>query len=458
MSPNVAAQPKGRPTIPAPAAARGASTALALLLCINLFNYIDRQVLAAVEPDIRKDLFPESVKEGATKEDKALAQGQMGLLSDAFLITYMLAAPLFGYLASRYSPWLLISFGVVCWSIASGASGWQWEPQVTVFSFWMLFMTRCFVGVGEAAYGPIAPTVLSELYPAERRGKILSYFYLAIPVGGALGYTLGGEVSHLLDWRWAFYLVVPPGLLLGLWSFLMWEPGAAVKTEEVQETRSGGKFDVYRTLLRTPSFVLNTLGMAAMTFAIGGLAFWMPDYLEWRATELHETTKLAGVGGVTVFGAITVLAGLLATLAGGWAGDWLRPRFSGSYFLVSGVSMLIGFPMVVLLTWTPFPAAWIFVFLAVFCLFFNTGPTNTILANVTRPAIRASAFAVNILLIHILGDVPSPPLMGVVSGLFDRNVSFQLVSAAVLLGGLFWLWGARYLEQDTKLAEGHAEA
>jgi MFS family permease len=426
-----------------------------LLLLINLFNYIDRQVLAAVEPEIRRALFPESEKPGASDEVVALSKFRMGLLSDAFLITYMLAAPLFGVLAHRFSRWLLICFGVVCWSLASGASGWQWGPldlpQMLVFSFWMLFLTRCFVGIGEAAYGPIAPAVLSDLYPIERRGKIMSYFYLAIPVGGALGYTLGDMMSHSsLGWRWAFYLVVPPGLLLGLWSFLMWEPNAKEQSTHEEPMRHVTRDD-YLQLARTPSFVLNTLGMAAMTFAIGGLAFWMPDYLDWRK-QLGEATDLGGVGGRTIFGAVTVLAGLLATLGGGWAGDWLRPRFSGSYFIVSGVAMLLGFPAIVCLTLTPFPAAWIFVFIAVFCLFFNTGPTNTILANVTQPAVRAAAFAVNIFLIHILGDVPSPPLMGYLAGMFGRNVSFLVVSAAALVGGVLWLWGARYLQRDTERA------
>jgi MFS family permease len=452
MPVNLAASSKGRVAIPAAAPLPGARTALALLLMINLFNYIDRQVLAAVEPEIRKDLFPESVAPGVSDEVVALAKFRMGLLSDAFLITYMLAAPLFGVLAHRFSRWLLICFGVTCWSLASGASGWNWGPMLG-FSFWMLFVTRCFVGVGEAAYGPIAPAVLSDLFPKERRGKIMSYFYLAIPVGGALGYTLGGQVGGSeLGWRWAFYLVVPPGLLLGLWSFLMWEPGRTEQGTHKENGRPLTRHD-YLQLARTPSYVLNTLGMAAMTFAIGGLAFWMPDYLDWRRDKLGEMTDLGGVGGRTLFGAVTVLAGLLATLAGGFAGDWLRPKFSGSYFIVSGAAMLLGFPAIVCLTQTPFPAAWLFVFVAVFCLFFNTGPTNTILANVTQPSVRAAAFALNIFLIHVLGDVLSPPLMGYLAGLYGRNLSFLVVSAAVLVGGVLWLWGALYLQRDTERAE-----
>ena len=419
----------------------GAGAALALLLAVNLFNYIDRQILAAVEPEIRRDLLP----------DQNNARFFMGLLSSAFLVTYMLTAPVFGWLATRMSRWLIVAVGVVIWSLASGASGLQWGVGLTA-SYWLLFLTRCFVGVGEGAYGPVAPTMISDLYPVRQRGKVLAYFYLAIPVGGALGYAFGEIVKDHLSWHWAFYLVVPPGLLLALWCWLMPEPPrgqADLPTnhdEAARPARQAGKRD-YFALLENRSYVLNTLGMTAMTFAIGGLAFWMPDYLDER-----QAAGLAGLGPRTTFGAITVVSGLLATLLGGLAGDWLRGRFSGSYFLVSGFAMLLGFPMVLGFLWTPFPLAWVFMFLAVFCLFFNTGPTNTILANVTHPAVRASAFAINILVIHALGDVISPPVLGFVSEIWDLDTGFIVVSVLMLIGGLLWLWGSRYLERDTALA------
>src|SRR5260370_21703680 len=168
----------------------GARTALLLLLAINLFNYIDRQVLAAVEPEIRRELLPDLSEKGA--------RFWMGLLSSAFLVTYMLTAPLFGWLADRTSRWLIVGLGVVIWSLASGASGLEWGIGLTA-AFWLLFLTRCFVGVGEGAYGPVAPTMISDLYPISKRGKVLAYFYLAIPVGGALGYAFGEIVKDHLS-------------------------------------------------------------------------------------------------------------------------------------------------------------------------------------------------------------------------------------------------------------------
>jgi MFS family permease len=336
---------------------------------------------------------------------------------------------------------------VTLWSLASGASG-------LATGFAMLLITRCFVGVGEAAYGPVAPTVISDLYPVSRRGQVLSWFYVAIPVGSALGYALGGQVAAMVNWRWAFYLVVAPGVLLGLWALVMREPPrGGADTPNAPPRRAQAKD--YLILLRTPSYVLNTLGMTAMTFAIGAISWWMPTYL----VDQH----VAPVGGLvpSVFlGLLTVVAGLVATLAGGLTGDWLRPRIPSAYFLVSGVGLLLAVPCIVAFLLVPFPTAWVFVFLAEFCLFFNTGPTNTILANVTHPSIRATAFAVNILVIHLLGDAISPPIVGAISD-FAKNVlhaqnslayGFSVVSVLLVVGGVFWLWGTRYLQRDTEAA------
>jgi MFS family permease len=427
----------------------GARTALVLLLTINLFNYIDRYVLAAVEPKIEEEFFPESkldasdpsldeAQKAELLEAKKTVKGKMGLLMTAFLFTYMIAAPVFGWLADRMSRWLLMGVGVILWSLASGASGWA--PF-----FLALLLTRCFVGIGEAAYGPAAPTVISDLYPQRVRGRVLSWFYMAIPVGSALGYGFGGAVLWATgEWRLAFYLVVVPGLLLGAWCFLMREPPRG-QADATTPHRHAGLRD-WLVLIRTPSYVLNTLGGAAMTFAVGGIAYWIPSYI----VEYKHASDLGTVN--VIFGGIVVVSGLVATLVGGIAGDRLQRRFPGAYFLVSGAAMLVAFPMVLLVLRMPYPWFWVFIFLAVFCLYFNTGPTNTILANVTHPAIRASAFALNIFVIHMLGDAFSPPLIGLIAGHSNMNIGFATVSGVILLGGIFWLWGARYLERDTALA------
>ena len=401
---------------------------VALLLAINLMNYIDRYVLAAALSKIQGEFF--------SKDDET-AGVRMGSLATAFLVSYMLTAPFFGWLADRIPRWKLIGLAVIGWSLASGASG-------LATSFTALFITRLFVGIGEAAYGPAAPTVLADLFPIERRGQILSWFYMAIPVGSALGFVLGGTVAEHWDWRWAFYLVVVPGLLLGILCFFMPEPPRGGEHALKRRVRLAD----YQQLLRTPSYVLNTLGMTALTFAIGGVAYWMPAYI-------HVSRGQPGLDRVNqIFGAITVVSGISATYLGGLAGDRLTRRWPGAYFLVSGLAMLLAFPCFQLVLSTPFPWCWGLIFLTEFFLFFNTGPTNTILANVTHPAIRSTAFAINILIIHLLGDALSPPLIGMLADQRggDMNFGFSAVSAAILVGAFVWLWATRYLQRDTALA------
>ncbi|TAK94758.1 MAG: MFS transporter [Verrucomicrobia bacterium] len=446
MKANQVSDAPSRSTPDAPALP-GARSALALLLFINLFNYLDRYVLAAVVPDLRHEFFNSGGDTTSalggflnwfqTSFGFQPQNALLGLLNTAFLVSYMLCAPLFGRLAENRGRWLLIGVGVALWSLASGATG-------LAGSFLVLLLTRCCVGVGEAAYGPIAPTVISDFYPIKKRGQVLAWFYLAIPVGSALGFVLGEQVAHAFGWRWAFYAVVLPGLALGAWAFFKKEPprGQSDLAHEISAHRVAWRD--YLVLARTPSYVLNTLGMCAMTFAIGGIGFWMADYVK----------EYRGVSGstATTFGAILTVSGLAATLLGGLAGDKLRAKYPGSYFLVSAVAMFAGFPLFLAVLYVPFPLAWVFIFLACFCLFFNTGPTNTILANVTHPAMRAQAFALNILLIHSLGDVISPLIIGIVSDKWNMNVAFLLVGVMFVVSGIFWALGARHLKRDTELA------
>ena len=404
----------------------GARIALALLVGINLFNYIDRFVLAAVEPNIRAAFFVHG-------DPNAMAM--TGLLAPAFLVTYMFAAPVLGFLADRFSRWFIIAICVILWSFATAASGFA-------TTFFALLVTRIFVGIGEGGYGPAAPTILADYFTLQTRGRVMAIFCAAIPVGSALGYVLGGLVNVQLGWRWAFYLVAIPGIILGLLCFFQTDPRARAGTREAR--RRASKED-YTALLRTRSFVVNCLAQTAMTFALGGLAFWMSAYLIFR----NQPPALA----TPIFGGITVVAGLISTLLGGFVADRLQKRFSGSYFLVSGLGMLLAFPLLVAMLYTPFPMAWVFLFGSVFFVFLNTGPSNAALANVVGPRVRATAFALNILIIHFFGDAFSPPLLGVIAGRSNMNVAFLVVSVAMLISGIIWLFGMKYLAADTSAVE-----
>ena len=406
---------------------RGAYSALGLLLAINLFNYIDRQVLAALEPDIRATFFASGDVNAMTKT---------GLLGDAFFVTYMISAPILGLLADRISRWMIVGSAVILWSLASGGSG-------LAATFAILFATRICVGIGEGGYGPAAPTILSDLFPIETRGRIMAIFCAAIPVGSALGYVIGGSVATHLGWRWAFYLVAPPGLLLGLLCFWQRDPRTA-SHHLVQKSPRRSMRD-YLNLFRTRSYLINCVAMTLMTFVTGGLGFWAPAYLRYR----NQSPDV----GMTIFGLITVVAGLISTLLGGVVADRLRPRFAGSYFLVSGIGMLIACPFFIATLYIPFPAAWVPMFVAIFFLFLNTGPSNTALANVSVPTVRATAFAANIFVIHAFGDVQAFWLLGYIGGHTNMHVAFLVVSGIILLSGAAWLIGVKYLPADTAAVE-----
>ena len=405
----------------------GARTALFLLLGINLFNYIDRQILAALEPDIRATFFaPGDVN----------AMWKTGLLGDAFFVTYMISAPILGLLADRISRWIIVGSAVILWSLASGGSG-------LAATFAILFATRIFVGIGEGGYGPAAPTILADLFPIDIRGRVMAIFYTAIPVGSALGYVIGGVVGAHLGWRWAFYLVTLPGLLLGLLCF--WQRDPRVSGHHlVQESARRGIGD-YLKLFRTRSYLINCVAQTLMTFVMGGLGFWAAAYLRYR----NQSPDV----GMTIFGLIMVVAGLVSTLLGGIIADRLRSRFAGSYFWVSGIGMLIACPLFVATLYIPFPAAWITMFLAIFFLFLNTGPSNTALANVSLPAVRATAFAANIFVIHAFGDVQAFWLLGYIGGHANMHVAFLFVSAIIFASGVTWLFGVKYLPADTAAVE-----
>jgi len=409
-----------------------ARISLALLLGINLFNFIDRYILAAVEPSIRATFF-------APNDPNAM--WWTGTLSTAFVVSYMLSAPALGWLADRFSRWIIIGIAAIIWSFASAASG-------LATSIAALFIARIFVGIGEGAYGPAAPPIISDLFPVATRGSMLAIFFAAVPVGSALGYVLGGLINVHLGWRWAFYLVTAPGLLLGFLCFFQKDPRLKVSTGEWRDKTSLANYlRMVVTLMKTPSYVFNVFAQTAMAFALGGLAYWMPAYLQFRHQPASATA---------VFGGITAVAGLTSTLAGGFLADRLRTRFRGSYFLVSGIGMLVGFPFVVIMLYTPFPYAWVLLFGALFFIFFNTGPANTAVANVSLPSVRAMAFALNIFVMHALGDAIAPPLLGLVAGHTNMNVAFFALSAVMSISGLLWLIGAKYLPADTAAVEAGA--
>jgi len=399
--------------------------AMGLLLAVNLLNYIDRQVLFAVFPLIKIDL--------------RLTDTALGFLGSAFMFSYMLFAPLFGWLGDHWSRTRLASWGLIVWSLATALAGFA--P-----GYRTLLAARATVGVGEASFGTVSPGLIADFFPKERRGRVLAWFYVAIPVGSALGYLLGGVLGQRYGWHAAFLMVGLPGLLLAMPLAMLRTPprgGDAAPLAPEGKVSSG-----YAALFRNRSFVCNTLAMAAMTFAIGGLAQWLPSFLN-RAHSLDVAKANM------LFGATTVVAGILGTLAGGWLGDRWQKRSGKGYLLISGWGFLIGAPF----------AAWAIIapglngcitaiFIAELFLFLNTGPLNTVIINVTNPAVRAMAFAVNIFFIHALGDAVSPSILGWLSDQWGLRSALLITPLVMVLAGLFCFICGRFVVRDMAQAEG----
>jgi predicted MFS family arabinose efflux permease len=388
---------------------RTAVSALAVLTTVNLLNYVDRFVITAVLPDIQRDL--------------GLSDTQGGLLGTAFIVVYALASPVFGWLGDRGQRQAWIAAGVALWSVATGLAGLAQR-------FATLFLARASVGIGEASYGTIAPALLSDLFPPRWRGRVMAIFFLATPVGTALGYLLGGALGERFGWRATFFAVGFPGLALAALTLTLRAPARGAADGVVEPPPSLGR--AYRELGRNRLYLWTVLGYAAYTFAIGGMAYWAPSYL-MRARGLGQSE--AGL----LFGGITVVTGIVGTLAGGFLGDRLLAVTPKAYTWLGTIGVSAGALLILAaLSTASVPGFLVLLAAGEVLLFLNTGPINAIIVNAVRPAIRATAMAVSILVIHVLGDAVSPTLIGVLSDRTDLSTALLAIPGVFLLAAALW--------------------
>lgn len=373
---------------------------LATLTGLNLVNYLDRYVLSAVALPLQKDL--------------QLSDGQVGRIVTAFMIGYFVTSPLFGYLGDRSSRKWLIAGGIFIWSLGTVLTGFAG-------TFALLLAFRVLVGVGEASYATISPSLISDTFTREKRNNALTIFYAAIPVGAALGNILGGHIAAASSWRHAFIYAGAPGLLFALVLLPFAEPkrggseAVAVDGHAAKPTFA----DVFG-LLRLPNYVLVVLGYTAYTFALGAFALWGPAFL----ARVHRVPLEKAA---TFFGMVLVVAGLIGTLLGGWlATKWQRRHPSG-YALTLGLSVSLAVPMAAAAFLLNDKAgSMICLAGAMFLLFLPTGPINTLILETVPVNLRASAMALSIFVIHLFGDMWSPELVGHVSDLLrDRFATAQ---------------------------------
>jgi predicted MFS family arabinose efflux permease len=355
----------------------------------------------------------------------------LGFLTTAFFAGYMLTAPFFGFLADRYSRKTLIILGAMIWSGATLLTAITHDFQTLLFR-------HTVVAIGEASFATIASPFLADLFPEDRRGRVLSVFALANPAGTALGYVLGGFLGQRYGWRSPFYIAAIPGFLLALAFIFIREPERG-RIDSLPETASRGTL---RGLRRNGAYWTATLGMAMMTFALGGLSVWMPTFLSRvRGISLGRSNLY--------FGGITAFNGVVATLFGGWLGDRLLRRTSAAYYLVSGAGMALALPVMAVAIYSKgslmFPA----IFLGEFLLLLNTGPLNAAVINSVGARIRSSAVAVNLFVIHALGDAFSPTLMGYISDRSSLERAFGVAIAAIFISAVILLFGSRFAPRLT---------
>ncbi len=401
---------------------------LVLLTGINMFNYLDRYVVAAVLEPLGKELH--------------LTDAQLGRLPFVFVVVYMLAAPLFGWLADRYERPKLVAFGVLLWSLATCGAAF-------IHSYPALLFTRSLVGVGEAAYATLGPAILSDVIPEDERASKFTWFYLAIPVGSALGYGLGGIVAQHWGWRAAFMVAGLPGLIFAVRMTLLADPprGAMDKTPDLQGGLSFGQRVV--VIFKNRIWVACTASYVAYTFAMGALSHWGPTLLQ---RKFSVSTGQAG----TVFGGIAVVTGIVGTFMGGMLTDRLQHRWRDAGMWISGLTLLAAGPAV---AWAlgaeGLRMTYILFFLGMLLLFINTSPVNALTVSCLPASVRATGVAINVLLIHLLGDAISPELVGRRSELLHAaggstgdalGKAMLLAVPAILLSGVALWWARRTKE------------
>ncbi len=393
---------------------------VALLTGLNFFNYVDRFIVAAVLPSIQKDL--------------GLSNFWGGMLATVFLLGYFATSPIFGALGDRMPRKILIAAGVLTWSVATMASG----LSIGLVS---LIAARAFVGIGEASYATLAPTIIDDITPTDKKAKTLAIFYLALPLGSAVGYLLGGFIEVRWGWRTAFYVGGGPGVVLALLCLLIEEPKRHLDSAKAKIT-SG-----LTTLMRIPLYRRGVLGYCAHTASVGAFAFWAPKYLEKRFDLKLDTANFW-------FGLVTVIAGATGTILGGWmadravrglpavpeGSDHTHPSnllAANAQLRVCSIGVMIAAPFAAACFLVP--TAGPFFVLAGICelgVFMSTSPINAIMLRTVPTYLRASAMATGIFAIHLLGDLWSPPLIGlfldylpIVLAMMALPVGFALASA-----------------------------
>lgn len=429
-----------------------------LLTGLNFLNYLDRFLVAAV-------LLP-------IKDELGLSNFEGGLLATVFLLGYFVTAPIFGTLGDRMSRKWLVALGVLVWSAATIASGLATD-------FGTLVAARVAVGVGEASYATLAPTIIDDITPPDRKGKMLAIFFLATPVGSALGFLTGGFVQQHWGWHNAFFVGGVPGLALALVCLLIVEPPRQLSKAKIAMAEAVSK------LSRIPLYRRSVLGYCAHTAAIGAFSHWGPTFLAQRfATSFvthpagAELTREAFAREALAkanywFGTVTVVAGAIGTIVGGWLADralrGLPPvpadashlhhanRLAANAQLrVCGLGVALAFPFAVAAFFAPSHTLFFaLVGIAEVGLFLSAAPINVLMLRTAPTYLRANAMALGIFSIHLFGDLWSPSLLGLLLDHLDQVLAMMALPAGFAIAAAVW-WPRRR-EAAAEAAAGDAD-
>jgi MFS family permease len=292
--------------------------ALMLIFVANFFNYLDRQIVSAVLTELKTDLSLDDI--------------QAGWIGSAFTLGYLLAAPFIGMLADRKKRTTLFSVCIIIWSFATIGSG-------MAQNFSQLFVTRLFIGLGEAGCLAIGPSLIADYFTPETRGRALAVFFLGLPLGGAAGYVVGGAIAHATSWRNAFYAAGLPGILIGITALFLKEPPRGEADSTHTHAINLKDFSGYKTLLRNGVYLCIVIAQAFASFALVPLIHFGVDFFqEGKGWEKTEAT--------TMFGTVALLAGISGNLLCGWLGDRLTKKHRGAFAAIASVGFLLGLPFV----------------------------------------------------------------------------------------------------------------
>ncbi|XP_026761624.1 protein spinster isoform X2 [Galleria mellonella] len=424
------------------------------VLCfVNLINYMDRFTLAGVLGDVKKEFN--------------IGDDSAGLLQTVFVVAYMVFAPIFGYLGDRHSRRAIMAFGVGLWCVTTFIGSF-----IANFSLFAFF--RGLVGIGEASYSTIAPTIISDLFVGNVRSKMLALFYFAIPVGSGMGYIVGSLAGAAAgNWRWG--LRVTPFMGAVAVALILWvmEDPERGQAEDSQIKPTSYRDDI-RALIKNRSFMLSTLAFTCVAFVTGALAWWGPQFI-FLGLTMQPDVDITIESVSYKFGLVGMSAGAIGVPLGSALAQRLRPRLHDCDPLICGFALLVSAPLVYfgLITISAHVAlTYLLIFAGMVTLNLTWSIVADIVLYVVIPPRRSTAEAFQILISHMFGDAGSPYLVGVISESLKRSLSpspsempsqivqFRALQYALfvtcfveVLGGIFFLLTAIYIVKDKQTVD-----